>query len=1064
MVIGSGPIVIGQAAEFDYSGSQACRSLRAEGLRVILVNSNPATIQTDPEMADAVYVEPLTVEFLEKVIARERPQGILSGMGGQTGLNLSSELAERGVLAKYRVELLGTRLEAIQAGEDREKFASLMRSIGEPIPRSRGVSDIPAARAFAEEVGLPVIVRAAYTLGGSGSGVAHNLDELEHIVSLGVAYSRIKQVLIEESVLGWKEFEYEVMRDAADNCITICNMENLDPMGIHTGESIVVAPAQTLSDQDHQTLRSAALRIIRALGIEGGCNIQFAVHPKTGDYRVIEVNPRVSRSSALASKATGYPIARIAAKIAIGMTLDEIPNPVTGKTLASFEPTLDYVVTKIPRWPFDKFRTVDRRLGTSMKSTGEVMSIGRSFEESLLKAVRSLEVGHAGLDPDPRTDAELREDLEHPTDSRLFAIAEALRRGWGLEKVARLTDWDPFFLRKIRGLVELEHQLSESRPSKARLAQAKRSGFSDAHLARILRWPELRVRRARPPVAYKMVDTCGGEFEAATPYFYSTYEPSSEARKEGRRKVLIVGAGPIRIGQGVEFDYCCVQGIFALREAGVTAIIANNNPETVSTDFDISDRLYFEPLLLEDLLNLIDVEKPDGVIVQFGGQTSINLAVPLQKELARRRSKTRILGTPADFIDLAEDRRRFAALMTRLRIAQPPGASGYSFDEVREAAGRIGYPVLVRPSYVLGGRGMEIVHSEEELRDFMEAATHISKDHPILVDKYLAHATEIDVDVVADGRDVFIGGIQEHIEEAGIHSGDAACVLPSQTLSPEILRSTRSVTRRICKALHIVGLANLQLAVKDNTVYVLEANPRASRTVPYVSKAIGVSLARVATQVMLGKTLRSLGLGKEPRIDHVAVKAPVFPFQRLPGVDAVLGPEMKSTGEVMGMDRTLGRAYAKAMIAAGNVLPTSGGVYLTIRDEDKPAILPVAARLGELGLTLFATRGTAQFLREHGVAVTTVYRISENQSPDALGLMRRGQIQLVINTPTNSSGARRDGYMMRRLAVDLNIPFIPTIQAAVAAAQAIEELRQGDLEVRSLQSYGSAVIPGEAKL
>ena len=1064
LVIGSGPIVIGQAAEFDYSGSQACRSLRAEGLRVVLVNSNPATIQTDPEMADAVYVEPLTAAFLEKVIAKERPQGILSGMGGQTGLNLSSELAERGILRKYGVELLGTKLEAIQAAEDREKFASLMRSIGEPVPRSRAVTGIAAAADFAATVGFPVIVRAAYTLGGSGSGVARDAEELEHIVSLGVAYSRIKQVLVEESVLGWKEFEYEVMRDAADNCITICNMENLDPMGVHTGESIVVAPAQTLSDADHQTLRSAALRIIRALGIEGGCNIQFAVHPKTGEYRVIEVNPRVSRSSALASKATGYPIARIAAKIAIGLTLDEIPNPVTGKTLASFEPTLDYVVTKIPRWPFDKFRTADRHIGTSMKSTGEVMAIGRTFEESLLKAVRSLEVGLVGLEPDSRKDAELRDDLEHPTDRRLFTIAEALRRGWGVEKVAGLTAWDPFFLRKIRDLVETERGLSKGRLSRAALAAAKAYGFSDAELARALGWSEDRVRRGRPKAAYKMVDTCGGEFEAATPYFYSTYEPTTETRRIAGRKVLIVGAGPMRIVLGVDFYYCCLKVFFALGLVGVAAVIANNNPETVSTDFDISDRLYFEPLLLEDVLNIIDVEKPDGVIVQFGGQTSINLAVPLQRELTRRGSRTRILGTPADFIDLAEDRRRFAALMSRMKIPQPPGASGFSFEEVREAARRIGYPVLVRPSYVLGGRGMEIVHGEDDLREFMEAAARVSKDHPVLVDKYLSHATEIDVDVVADGHDIFIGGIQEHIEEAGIHSGDAACVLPSQTLSEDAFRQIRSITRRICKALHIVGLMNLQLAVKDGTVYVLEANPRASRTVPYVSKAIGVSLAKVATKVMLGASLKSLRLGTEPRIAHVAVKAPVFPFQRLTGVDAVLGPEMKSTGEVMGIDRTLGRAYAKAMIAAGNTLPTSGGVYLTIRDEDKAAILPVAARLAYFGLRLYATRGTAQFLREHGVDVTTVYRISENQSPDALGLMRRGEIQLVINTPTNSSGARRDGYMMRRLAVDLNIPFIPTIQAAVAAAQAIEELREGDLEVRSLQSYGSTVIPRRAKL
>ncbi len=1064
MVIGSGPIVIGQAAEFDYSGSQACRSLRAEGLRVVLVNSNPATIQTDPELADAVYVEPLTVEFLEKVIAKERPQGILSGMGGQTGLNLSSELAERGVLKKYRVELLGTKLEAIQAGEDREKFASLMRSIGEPVPRSRAVSDVAGAKAFAQEMGFPIIVRAAYTLGGSGSGVVRNVGEIEQIVGLGIAYSRIKQVLLEESVLGWKEFEYEVMRDGADNCITICNMENLDPMGIHTGESIVVAPAQTLSDQDHQTLRSAALKIIRALGIEGGCNIQFAVHPETGEYRVIEVNPRVSRSSALASKATGYPIARIAAKIAIGMTLDEIPNPVTGKTLASFEPTLDYVVTKVPRWPFDKFRTVDRRLGTSMKSTGEVMAIGRTFEESLLKAVRSLEIGKVGLQADPWSDAELEEDLRVPTDRRLFAIAEALRRGMTVRHVASLTAWDPFFLGKIQNIVVLEKRLASARPTKALLAEAKRKGFSDVDLVRLTRIPEEKLRGSRPRVSYKMVDTCGGEFAAETPYFYSTVEVDSETRPLKGRKVLIVGSGPIRIGQGVEFDYCCVQGIFALREEGVSAIIANNNPETVSTDFDISDRLYFEPLLLEDILNIIEEEEPDGVIVQFGGQTSINLAVPLARALARRRSRTRILGTRPEFIDLAEDRRKFAALVHRMRIPQPPGASGYSFEDVREAAARIGYPVLVRPSYVLGGRGMEIVHSEEDLRGFMETAMRVSQDHPVLVDKYLDHATEVDVDVVADGRDVFIGGIQEHIEEAGIHSGDAACVLPSQTLSTDVMRQIRSVTRRIAKALHVVGLMNLQLAVKDGTVYVLEANPRASRTVPYVSKVIGISLAKVATQVMLGHFLRDLGLLREPRVDHVAVKAPVFPFQRLPGVDTVLGPEMKSTGEVMGIDRTLGRAYFKAMVAAGNPLPQEGAIYITVRDEDKPAILPVAERLTKLGLRIYATRGTAQYLREHEVDVTTVYRISENQSPDALGLMRRGEIRLVINTPTNSTGSRRDGYMMRRLAVDLNIPFIPTVQAAVAAAQAIEEAKAGDLDVRSLQSFASPARRRGAKL
>ena len=726
MVIGSGPIVIGQAAEFDYSGSQACRSLREEGVRVILVNSNPATIQTDPETADAVYVEPLTVPFIEKVISKERPQGILSGMGGQTALNLCSELSEAGVLSRHGVELLGTKIEAITAGEDRQRFADLMRSIGEPIPRSRAVSDTAAAAAFVEETGYPVIVRAAYTLGGSGSGIAHTTEELERIVGLGIAYSRIKQVLVEESVLGWKEFEYEVMRDAADNCITICNMENLDPMGIHTGESIVVAPAQTLSDADHQMLRAAALRIIRALGVEGGCNIQFAVHPGTGEYRVIEVNPRVSRSSALASKATGYPIARIAAKIAIGLRLDEIPNPVTGKTLASFEPTLDYVVTKIPRWPFDKFPTVDRRIGTSMKSTGEVMAIGRTFEESFLKAIRSLEIDRVGLEPNPWSDDDLIRELREPTDARLFAIAEAVRRDLPTEKIASLTAWDPFFIEKIRRLVRMEAALRESPKDATRVSEAKRLGFADESIAALTGRSELAVRRARPRVVYKMVDTCGGEFEAETPYFYSTYEPGGETQKLSGRKVLIVGSGPIRIGQGVEFDYCCVQGILALREEGVSAIIANNNPETVSTDFDISTRLYFEPLLLEDVLNIIEEEKPDGVIVQFGGQTSINLAVPLARELSRRRSRTKILGTPPAAIDLAEDRRKFAALMQHLRIRQPEAASGYSFDEVREVAARIGYPVLVRPSYVLGGRGMEIVHGEEDLARFMETAVRVS--------------------------------------------------------------------------------------------------------------------------------------------------------------------------------------------------------------------------------------------------------------------------------------------------------------------------------------------------
>ncbi len=1023
------------------------------------MNSNPATIQTDVDMADAVYIEPLTVEFLEKIIAKERPDGILSGMGGQTGLNLSSELAEKGILQKYDVELLGTRLGAIVAGENREAFADLMRKIGEPIPRSRAVTTVEEARAFVEDLGgLPVIVRAAYTLGGTGSGIARNADDLERIVSIGLAYSRIRQVLVEESVEGWAEFEYEVMRDAADNCITICSMENVDPMGLHTGESIVVAPAQTLSDVDHQTLRAAAIRIIRALKIDGGCNIQFAVHPETREYRVIEVNPRVSRSSALASKATGYPIARIAAKIAVGLTLDEIPNPVTGKTMAAFEPTIDYVVTKIPRWPFDKFPTVDARIGTSMKSTGEVMAIGRTIEESFMKALRSLEVGKVGLEPEPWSDDDLLRELREPTDKRIYAVAEALRRGYSVEKIAALTAWNPFFIEKVRNLVATEARLKAG-PTPDLVNEAKRQGFGDEYIGLLTGTEEHLVRAGRRKVTYKMVDTCGGEFEARTPYYYSTLEAGDEVVPLAGKKVLIVGAGPIRIAQGVEFDYCTVAGILALREEGVGAIIVNNNPETVSTDFDISDRLYFEPLLLEDVLNIIEEERPYGVILQFGGQTSVNLAIPLQEAIERMGLETKILGTPPGSIDVAEDRRKFEALMRKHGIRQPEAGTGFSFDEVKGIAAKIGYPVLVRPSYVLGGRAMQIVHGEEELEEYMASAVKVSRNHPVLVDKYLSHAIEIDVDAVADGKEVFIGGIQEHIEEAGVHSGDAACVLPSQTLPPEVLDSIREITRKVCRELGVVGLVNLQLAVKDGVVHVLEANPRASRTVPYVSKAIGIPLAKVATKVMLGKTLKELGLRGEAEIDHVAVKAPVFPFQKLPGVDTILGPEMKSTGEVMGIDTTLGRAYYKAMLAAGNPLPSEGAVYITVRDEDKEAIVPIAEKLVEFGIRIYATRGTASFLKERGVEVTTVYRISERQSPDALGLMRRGEIKLVINTPTASSGARRDGYMMRRLAVDMNIPFITTIQAARAAVRAIEEVRKGELSVQPLRAFHRKVKP-----
>jgi carbamoyl-phosphate synthase large subunit len=1012
---------------------------------------------TDPDMAEAVYLEPLEASFLEKIIEKERPQGILSGMGGQTALNLCSELAERGVLKRYGLELLGTGLAAIEASENRQSFASLMKKINEPIPRSFSCGSLEeAVRAVHELGGFPVIVRAAYTLGGTGSGIVSSPEELERIVSIGLAYSRIRQVLVEECVLGWKEYEYEVMRDSADNCITICSMENLDPMGIHTGESIVVAPAQTLRDRDHQVLRSAALKIIRALGIEGGCNIQFAVHPETYEYRVIEVNPRVSRSSALASKATGYPIARMAAKIAVGLRLDEIPNQVTGRTLASFEPTLDYVVTKIPRWPFDKFRGVDRRIGTQMKSTGEVMAIGRAFEESLMKAIRSLEIGKLGLEPDDWNDEELEEELSRPTDRRVFAIAEALRRGYDLGTLGNLTGWDPFFLERIRRIVELENRIRSGRLTSDLVRTAKTFGFLDEYIARLAGVDRKEVEALRQPASFKVVDTCAGEFEASTPYFYSTHGEVNEIRPAEGRKVLIVGGGPIRISQGIEFDGCCVHGVLALREEGYVAIIINNNPETVSTDFDVSDRLYFDPLTLEDVLNVIELERPEGVILQFGGQTSVNLAMPLQRAIEERDLETRILGTPPDSIDMAEDRSRFSRLLKELGIAQPPYATGHSFEDVREIAARIGYPVLVRPSYVLGGRGMEIVHGEEDLERFMRLAVEVSRDHPILVDKFLTHAVEVDVDAVSDGQDVFIGGIQEHIEEAGVHSGDAACVLPPQTLSEDILEEIRAITRRICRALKVVGLINLQLAVKDGRVYVLEANPRASRTVPYVSKAVGIPLAKVATKVMLGHRLRDLGYVGEARVRHVAVKVPVFPFNKLPGVDCILGPEMKSTGEVIGLDEDLGKAYYKAMVAAGNQLPLQGAVYMTVRDEDKPAAAEMASRFSSLGLKIYATRGTASYLRERGIEVETVYRISEGMQPDAIGLMRKGSIQLIVNTPTETSGSRRDGFMMRRLAVDLNIPFITTIEGARAAAEAIARAKEGGFSVKSITEYAPA--------
>ena len=1056
MVIGSGPIVIGQAAEFDFSGSQACKSLREEGYTTVLVNSNPATIQTDIDTADRVYIEPLDVDTVEKVLEKEKVQGILAGMGGQTALNLCSELSEKGVLDRLGVELLGTKTRAIALSEDRELFRKTMLELNEPIPKSRTVNSIEEAKQAVADIGCyPVLVRPAYTLGGTGGGIADDEEELTHIVGRGLIYSRIRQVLIEESVIGWKEYEYEVMRDANDNTIIVCNMENLDPMGIHTGESIVVAPAQTLSDCDHQMLRTAALKIIRALEIEGGANIQFAMDHATGEYRIIEVNPRVSRSSALASKATGYPIARVAAKIAIGMTLDEIPNAITKKTCSAFEPSIDYIVVKIPRWPFDKFRTVDSKLGTQMKSTGEVMAIGRNFEEALLKAVRSLEIDKVGLEGDDWDDEALERLLAEATDSRLFAIAEAIRRGMSTSRICDLSQWDPFFVTKLQSLIQMEAKLAEGNDPELVIA-AKKAGFGDEYLSRLTGTEVNSIRHSRVSVSlrptFKMVDTCAAEFEAETPYFYSTYEHECEARPSDNRKIIIVGAGPIRIGQGIEFDYCCVHASLALKEEGVDAVIVNNNPETVSTDFDVSTRLYFEPITDEDVLNVIEKERADGVMLQFGGQTAINLALPLQRALAG--TGTEILGTSPDSIDTAEDRKRFSSIMDELGIPQPDSGTGFSFDEVRSLAMDIGYPVLIRPSYVLGGRAMEIVYNESELEMYMRSAAKVSKSHPILVDKYLTHAIEIDVDAVSDGKDVYIGGILEHIEEAGVHSGDATMVLPPQTISDETMDEIRDITRKVALALNTKGLMNLQLACKDGKVYMLEANPRASRTVPIISKATGVPLAKVATKIMLGRTLEEMGLTGEPELEHVAVKASVFPFLKLPGVDSILGPEMKSTGEVMGIDRSYPAAMWKALVASGQRLPSDGNVYISVSDDDKDAaVTGIASRLRNMGFGIFATRGTAAHLRSKGLEVTTAYRISENTSPDALSLMRSGGIQMIVNTPTESSGARRDGYMMRRLAVEMEIPMFTTVKGASAAIMGMEHAKTKAIEVNDISSF-----------
>jgi len=1066
LIIGAGPIIIGQACEFDYSGTQACKALKEEGYQVVLVNSNPATIMTDPEMADRTYIEPITPQVVEQIIARERPDALLSTMGGQTALNIAVALAESGVLERYGVELIGAKLDAIRKAESRELFKASMQRIGLEVPASGHARSHDEAQAIVCTLGFPVIIRPSFTLGGTGGNIAYNQEEFAQHVEWGLSASPNHEILIEESVLGWKEFELEVMRDLRDNVVIICSIENFDPMGVHTGDSITVAPAQTLTDKEYQRMRDAATQIIREIGVEtGGSNIQFAVNPENGRMVVIEMNPRVSRSSALASKATGFAIARIAAKLAIGYSLDEIPNDITRETPASFEPTIDYCVVKIPRFTFEKFPQADQTLTTQMKSVGEVMAIGRTFKEALLKAVRSLEIGRYGLQSifseaqrrTPEAHATLQRMLRWPNWERLWYIAEAFRAGFSVETICQLSHIDPWFLGNIQEIVAFEERLGRSQAGSVQLLRdAKELGYSDRYLATLLGERELDIRARRLQggitATFKRVDTCAAEFEAYTPYLYSTYERECEANPTSRRKIIILGGGPNRIGQGIEFDYCCVHGVWGLREDGFETIMVNCNPETVSTDYDTSDRLYFEPLTLEDVLNIVDVEQPVGVIVQFGGQTPLNLAVPLLN------AGVNILGTSPDSIDRAEDRERFKQLLQRLGLRQPANGTATSVDGALAIARQIGYPVIVRPSYVLGGRAMEVVYDENDLREYVERAVNASLEHPLLIDRFLEDATEVDVDAIADGQLVVIGGIMEHIEEAGVHSGDSACSLPPYSLSSRILAQIKAQTRRLALELHVVGLINIQFAVKNGDVYVLEVNPRASRTVPFVSKAIGVPLAKLAARVMAGKTLQELGFTKEREIHHIALKEAVFPFIKFPGVDTILGPEMKSTGEVMGIDLTFGRAFAKSQLSVGPAgsLPTAGTVFISVKDKDKPAAMQLAKALHELGFNLLATRGTAAAIRSSGIPVEVVLKVREGQ-PHVVDYIKTGQVQLLINT-TMGKYAIRDSYDIRRTALVYNISYCTTIAGAFAATHGIKALLDGPLAIKSLQEYHQDVL------
>jgi len=1054
LIIGSGPIVIGQACEFDYSGTQACKALMDEGYRVILVNSNPATIMTDPSLADSTYIEPLTPEIVEKIIAKEKPDVLLPTLGGQTALNISVELAETGVLDKYGVELIGAKLPAIKKAENRELFKEAMLKIGLNVPESGIAHNMDEAREVANRIGYPIIIRPSFTLGGTGGSIAYNKEEFDEFAKSGLDLSPVSEILVEQSVIGWKEYEFEVMRDNMDNVVIICSIENFDPMGVHTGDSITVAPAQTLTDKEYQQLRDASVAIIREIGVDtGGSNIQFGVNPENGEIVIIEMNPRVSRSSALASKATGFPIAKIAAKLAVGYTLDEISNDITRYTPASFEPTIDYVVVKIPRFTFEKFPQTDPTLTTMMKSVGEVMSIGRTFKESLHKAIRSLEIDSYGFETVTDDIEEIREKIRIPNSARLWYIADGLRLGMEIEEIFGLSKIDPWFLHNIKQIIDLENQIKEfnidSIPEEL-VKKAKEYGYSDLYLSGLIKCSEVELAEKRKSIGinpvYKMVDTCAAEFEAFTPYLYSTYEYDDESIPTDKKKVIILGGGPNRIGQGIEFDYCCVHASFALQEEGYESIIINCNPETVSTDYDTSDRLYFEPLTLEDTLAVINREKPEGVIVQFGGQTPLKLAIPLEER------GVKILGTSPENIDLAEDRERFRDLILKLNLKQPRNGIARSEDEALSIANDIGYPVIVRPSYVLGGRAMEIVYSEKALVKYMNEAVSVSPNHPVLIDEFLKDAKEVDVDAISDGDHVVVAGILEHIEEAGVHSGDSAMVLPPFSIQQEIIDEIKKQTKELVLALNVKGLSNIQFAIKDKEVYLIEVNPRASRTIPFISKAIGVPLANLGTKIMIGKKLGELGFSKEIYPKHFCVKESVFPFIKFTGVDTILGPEMKSTGEVMGIDPELDKAFAKAQIASGNSLPLEGVAFISVKDEDKnDTVLNIARKLTELDFQIICTGGTSKFLLENGIVNEKVNKVSEGR-PDITDYLKNNDVQLLINTTFGEKEVAQS-FSIRRNTIIYNVPYFTTLAGAKAATGAIESMKKTGLEVKAIQDY-----------